>query len=145
VFNRNFFTDFKAALGPDHVIKEFAKCNFDGIRAHLDQEREKKKLIPKEEREAQKAREAEQKLKYCFAIVDGALTKVANTLIEPPGLFRGRGEHPKAGFLKPRVMPEDITLNLGHGAPVPPCPIPGHSWGNIVTNQVCCVLCALRG
>ncbi|KFK31828.1 hypothetical protein AALP_AA6G163700 [Arabis alpina] len=33
--------------------------------------------------------------KYQWAIVDGVTEKVGNFNIEPPGLFRGRGEHPK--------------------------------------------------
>jgi DNA topoisomerase-1 len=28
IFNRNFWDDFKAALGPDSVVKDFAKCDF---------------------------------------------------------------------------------------------------------------------
>ena len=31
--------------------------------------------------------------------------------MEPPGLFRGRGNHPKQGMLKKRTMPEDIIVN----------------------------------
>jgi len=30
---------------------------------------------------------------------------------EPPGLFRGRGEHPKQGTVKRRIMPEDVIIN----------------------------------
>lgn len=33
--------------------------------------------------------------------------------MEPPGLFRGRGEHPKMGKVKKRVYPRDITINIG--------------------------------
>jgi DNA topoisomerase-1 len=91
--------------------------------------------MSKEEKEARKLDEEKKKLKYAYAVVDGTLMKVANTLIEPPGLFRGRGEHPKAGLLKPRVMPEDVTLNIGEDAPVPECPIEGHSWGRIIHNH----------
>jgi DNA topoisomerase I len=32
---------------------------------------------------------------YLHAIVDGAKEKMANFVIEPPTLFKGRGEHPK--------------------------------------------------
>lgn len=47
-------------------------------------------------------------------------------MVEPPGLFLGRGDHPKAGELKRRVMPEDVTLNLDEDAPVPLCPLKGY-------------------
>jgi DNA topoisomerase I len=43
---------------------------------------------------------------YLHAIVDGAKEKMANFVIEPPTLFKGRGEHPKAGLLKARIRPE---------------------------------------
>ncbi|CAB1349726.1 unnamed protein product [Coregonus sp. 'balchen'] len=32
--------------------------------------------------------------------------------VEPPGLFRGRGEHPKMDTLKVSIQPEDITINM---------------------------------
>jgi DNA topoisomerase-1 len=47
--------------------------------------------------------------------------RLANFRIEPPGLFRGRGEHPKMGLLKKRVPPEEITINIGEGVPVRLC------------------------
>lgn len=33
--------------------------------------------------------------------------------MEPPGLFRGRGDHPKMGQYKRRIYPRDITINIG--------------------------------
>jgi len=48
---------------------------------------------------------------------------VGNFRVEPPGLFRGRGEHPKMGRLKKRILPKDVIINLGEKAPVPPSPI----------------------
>ncbi|RHY64161.1 hypothetical protein DYB30_009307 [Aphanomyces astaci] len=35
MFTKNFFADFKASLGKNHVIKDIKKCNFDKIQAHL--------------------------------------------------------------------------------------------------------------
>ena len=34
---------------------------------------------------------------YGLCKVDGHIQKVGNFRIEPPGLFRGRGDHPKQG------------------------------------------------
>ena len=58
------------------------------------------------------------------------LVQVGNFRVEPPGLFRGRGEHPKMGRLKVRVYPSDITINIGEGATVPPVPemYKGQKW-----------------
>ena len=36
------------------------------------------------------------------------------------------------GTVKRRVMPEAIRINCGFEARVPPCPVPGHHWGEIV-------------
>ena len=41
-------------------------------------------------------------------------------MVEPPGLFMGRGAHPLRGSWKPRVDAPDVTLNLDKDAPVPP-------------------------
>ena len=41
------------------------------------------------------------------------LLQVGNFRVEPPGLFRGRGEHPKMGKVKTRIFPRDIVINIG--------------------------------
>jgi DNA topoisomerase-1 len=51
--------------------------------------------------------------------------------MEPPGTFRGRGEHPKMGKLKSRVLPEQVSLNCSECAAIPICPVPGHAWGDV--------------
>lgn len=48
---------------------------------------------------------------FGFCIIDGHKQKIGNFKIEPPGLFRGRGNHPKQGMLKRRVMPKDVSIN----------------------------------
>ena len=71
---------------------------------------------------------------FLYAIVDGRKEKVGNFRIEPPGLFRGRGSHPKTGKLKTRVLPEQVTLNLGVDAKIPEPP-QGHKWAAVVHDQ----------
>jgi DNA topoisomerase I len=68
-------------------------------------------------------------------MVDVRTERMGGYVIEPPTLFRGRGQHPKNGFLKPRTYPEDVTLNLAMDAPVPRCDIPGRGWKEIVHNN----------
>jgi DNA topoisomerase-1 len=72
--------------------------------------------------------------KYLYAMVDGRKEKVGNFRIEPPALFRGRGNHPKTGKLKTRVLPEQVTLNLGVDAKIPEPPA-GHKWAAVVHDQ----------
>jgi Eukaryotic DNA topoisomerase I, DNA binding fragment len=54
--------------------------------------------------------------------------QVGNFRVEPPGLFRGRGEHPKMGRIKRRIYPKDIVINIGKGVPVPKHPFPDQHW-----------------
>lgn len=49
--------------------------------------------------------------------MDNHRERIANFKIEPPGLFRGRGNHPKMGMLKRRIMPEDIIINCSKWVP----------------------------
>ena len=49
---------------------------------------------------------------------------------EPPSLFRGRGEHPKQGMIKRRIMPEDVTINCSKDSKIPKAP-DGHKWKKV--------------
>ncbi|RVW38872.1 DNA topoisomerase 1 beta [Vitis vinifera] len=112
-------------------------------------------LLLLKEKKALKEEKLKQEDKYMWAVVDGVKEKlfvpciahifkirwphrdalipfkVGNFRVEPPGLFRGRGEHPKMGKLKKRICPSDITINIGKEAPVPECPIPGERWKEV--------------
>lgn len=118
-----------------------------------------------------KAERDKAELKYTTAVMDGRVekvrspaellsrhltrrTQVGNFRVEPPGLFRGRGEHPKMGMIKVRaawlssvcvpcgpnlprqrrIQAEDIIINIGKDSPVP-APPPGHSWKAVIHNQ----------
>jgi DNA topoisomerase I len=131
IFIKNFFTDFKAVLGKKHKVKEFTKCDFGPIRAHLNEQKVIRKAITEEERKTNKDERNQALFQYGYAIVDGHLEKVGNFNMEPPGAFRGRGEHPKMGKLKSRVLPEQVSLNVSECSAVPRCLVAGHSWGDV--------------
>ena len=57
--------------------------------------------------------EAEKKYVHCT--IDGRKEKLGNFRVEPPGLFRGRGEHPKKGTLK--VSRRILTRPLSCASP----------------------------
>lgn len=104
-FNRNFFRDWTKVLkksGKDKVIKDLSKCDFLPIARHLESDRAKKKEEKKNTKVKKQLKQEKDALNeiYGFAIVDGYREKVANFKVEPPGLFRGRGAHPKTGTLK---------------------------------------------
>ncbi len=142
IFIKNFFNDFKAILGKNHIIKDFKKCDFEPIRKHLNEQKMVKKAITDEERKMNKNVKNEAMFKFGYSLVDNHLEKVGNYNMEPPGAFRGRGEHPKMGKLKQRVDPEQVMLNLSECAPVPKCHVPGHSWGKISHNPTVQWLCS---
>lgn len=62
--------------------------------------------------------------------------------MEPPGLFRGRGEHPKTGCLKTRCVPESVTINISEDACPPSCDMPGHAWNSIRHDPSVTWLCS---
>jgi len=138
-FNENFFNDFRALLKSTpslyKKVTKFEKCDFSKIHAFLEERKEKKKNRTKEEKQAEKEEKEKIAAKYGFALVDGHKVKIGNYRVEPPGLFLGRGAHPKTGRIKKRIMPEDVTINIGGNAEVPECPVAGHKWGSVVHNN----------
>lgn len=134
-FVANFFRDWRALLGKKHLITDVSHCDFSKIKEHLDRERElKKEKKSAEVRKAAKEEKARLDSLYGFALVDGFRESVGNYKVEIPSLFRGRGEHPKTGSVKKRVMPEDVVINIGRGSKIPSCPIEGHDWKGVIHN-----------
>ena len=143
-FTKNFFEDFKEVLkesggardsnGNKVNIKEFSKCDFKPIFEYYDAERTKKKALSTAEKKAGKAAKDETEAPYLYCTWDGRKQKVGNFRVEPPSLFRGRGEHPKTGRVKKRVKPEQITINIGKEAAVP-APPEGHKWKEVKHDQ----------
>jgi len=66
----------------------------------LEAEKAKKKELTGAQKKQLKAEKDVAEDKYKTCLLDGRKEKVGNFRIEPPGLFRGRGEHPKTGMLK---------------------------------------------
>jgi len=143
-FQKNFFMDFQDILkktggakdpqGNPVEIKEFAKCDFRPIFEYYEKKRAEKKALPPAEKKRLKAEKEALEAPYQYCLWDGRKQKVGNFRIEPPGLFRGRGEHPKTGRVKTRVMPEQVTINIGKEAKVPEPP-PGHHWKEVKHDQ----------
>ena len=69
---------------------------------------------------------------------------MANFNIEPPSIFRGRGEHPHAGKIKSRIVPEYVTINVGLDDPIPACTVKGHAWKKVVYNPEATWLCHFK-
>jgi DNA topoisomerase I len=131
IFQDNFLDDLKKILPQKFQnINNINEIDFSDAFKFVDNET-KQKIIEKERiqnlsKEEKKKwlntkKEEREKLKnfYGKARVDGFEVEVANWLVEPPGLFMGRGLHPLRGRWKPRITPQDVILNLGEDAPVP--------------------------
>ncbi|MEO9295878.1 MAG: DNA topoisomerase I [Nitrososphaera sp.] len=143
VFQSNFLSDLIPMLPEEFRKADLKISDFDFSEAYrladeekVMREREKERLknLPREEKkkiaESKKAERERLKAMYGKAIVDGQEVDIANWLVEPPGLFMGRGQHPLRGRWKPRIRPQDVTLNLSKDAPVPE-----GQWAEIVHDQ----------
>lgn len=135
VFRRNFFSSWREILDKrQHPIRCLESCNFDPIYQWYLGEREKKLSRTKEEKKQLKLEAQKEAEPYKWCIWDGKKEQVANFRVEPPGLFRGRGQHPLMGKLKKRVLPEDVTINIDEFSPIPPPP-EGHKWKEVLHDH----------
>ena len=134
VFQANFLSDFKKLL-PERFtsVRNIDEIDMTEASSLVDKElkiKENEKIriksLTRDERRriSQEKKLEKEKLKaiYGKAKIDGIEVDVANWLVEPPGIFMGRGLHPLRGRWKPRVTPKDVTLNLGQDASVPEGP-----------------------
>ena len=132
VFNKNFFKDWRKTMTEKEkgIIRDLSKCDFSEINEYYKKVSEERKNRSKEEKKAEKLKNEELGKHYGFCTIDGHQEKIGNFRIEPPGLFRGRGEHPKQGMHKYRVMPEDVIINCSKDSDYPEAP-EGHKWKEV--------------
>ncbi|KAL1491087.1 hypothetical protein ABEB36_011737 [Hypothenemus hampei] len=131
-FNKNFFHDWREVMTDKErsKITDLKKCNFKQMHAYFTDLAEKNRNKTKEEKQMLKEKNEALLKEYGFCVIDGHKEKIGNFKIEPPGLFRGRGEHPKMGKLKRRVEAEDIIINCSKDSKIPEPP-PGHRWKEV--------------
>ena len=137
-FNKNFYNDLKKVLPIELKDAKLEDIDMSKIQDYLQVESEKKKNMTKEEKDELKKNNNEIEEPYKYCVIDGAKQKVGNYKIEPPGIFLGRGDHPKSGMIKRRIKPEDITLNLDKEAPIPKINIDSKDemkWGKIIHDN----------
>ncbi|KAJ3532095.1 hypothetical protein NM688_g7475 [Phlebia brevispora] len=138
-FNKNFFEDFLEVLKKNPPrdgtkITKLELCDFRPMFEYFENEKARKKAMSSAEKKEAKAAKDALEAPYTLCTLDGRKEKVGNFRVEPPGLFRGRGDHPKKGKLKLRVRPEDITINIGDGVPIPKPNVPGN-WKAVVHDK----------
>jgi len=134
VFRSNFMSDFVRELPTWCTGARFEDLDFGVLYRKVDAEKAAKESMSKEEKKSlattRKERREALKARFGKAMVDGKEVDIANWLVEPPGLFMGRGQHPLRGKWKPRVQTSDVVLNLGEEAKVPP-----GDWKEIVRDH----------
>jgi DNA topoisomerase-1 len=133
VFQRNFVASLRKRWPDTFGDVKLADIDFSDLKRTADDEKLSK--MPEEKRkqvsaERKKKRE-ELKAKYGTATVDDIEVEVGAYLVEPPGIFMGRGAHPLRGTWKKRVTSNDVELNLDADAPTPE-PMDGGQWKRIV-------------
>ncbi|KEG15324.1 DNA topoisomerase IB, large subunit [Trypanosoma grayi] len=135
IFRRNFFHSWREILDKrKHPIRLLELCDFEPIYQWHLREREKKQNRTREEKKQLKLEAEADAEPYKWCYWDGKKEQVANFRVEPPGLFRGRGQHPMMGKLKKRVRPEDITINIDEFSPIPEPPA-GHRWKEVLHDH----------
>ena len=134
VFQSNFLSDFKKVI-PDRFksVQKIDDIDMSEAFSLVDKEASIKeaekiriKSLTREEKKriSQDKKLEKERLKsiYGKAKIDGIEVEVANWLVEPPGIFMGRGLHPLRGRWKPRITAKDVILNLDEDASVPEGP-----------------------
>merc|ERR1711971_867842 len=131
-FNKNFFGCWRKVMNEKEKekIRDLSKCDFPEMNSYWKSYSQARKDRSKEEKKAEKLKNEELVAHYGFCTIDGHKEKIGNFRIEPPGLFRGRGEHPKQGMLKTRVMPEHVIINCSKDSEYPEPP-EGHKWKEV--------------
>ena len=134
VYRKNFFKEFKKTFKKKLGYTDFDSFDFSDIVGYIEDEKAMEKEKTAREKKAEKEKKKEKDDFYGFAIVDNCKEKILYS-IEPPTLFKTKGNHPKIGVFKPSLLPEDLTINIAISAPVPKCDFVGHAWGGIVHNN----------
>ena len=133
-FNKNFLEDFKQFLPNNITLKSMDDIDISDIKNYIDRKKEEKRNMSKEEKTMLKERQDRIEEPYKYCIIDGAQQKVGNYKIEPPGIFLGRGEHPKLGKIKQRILPEDITINIDKTSSIPKPNVSGN-WKKVIHDN----------
>ncbi|XP_069824648.1 DNA topoisomerase I, mitochondrial-like isoform X1 [Dendropsophus ebraccatus] len=132
IFRDNFFKDWRKEMTLEErmVITDLSKCDFTEMFAYHKRKVEERKSRTKEEKQQLKEENAKLVEEYGYCIMDHHRERIGNFKIEPPGLFRGRGDHPKQGMLKRRILPEDVIINCSKDSKIP-VPPSGHKWKEV--------------
>lgn len=115
------------------VITNFSLCDFSRLVAHLTMLSEKKKARSAKQKAKEKQLREDLKNKYQYFTMNGRQEQINNFMVEPPGLYMGRGDNKNIGKIKARIEPKDVILNCS--ANCRPKAPPGTHWKAIIHDQ----------
>ncbi|KAM8947623.1 DNA topoisomerase 1-like [Pelodytes ibericus] len=132
VFRNNFFVDWRKEMTLEEkmVISDLSKCDFSEMLSYYKGKMEAIKNRSKEDKLIIKEENEKLLQEFGYCLMDHHRERIGNFKIEPPGLFRGRGDHPKQGLLKKRILPEDVIINCSKDSKIP-VPPDGHKWKEV--------------
>ncbi|XP_042562371.1 DNA topoisomerase 1-like [Clupea harengus] len=132
VFRKNFFKDWKKEMTSEEKAKltDLNKCDFNEMNEYFKAQSEARKQMTKDEKLKIKLENERILEEYGFCVMDNHRERIGNFRIEPPGLFRGRGNHPKMGMLKRRIRPQDVIINCSKDSKHPKPPH-GSKWKDV--------------
>ena len=121
IFISNFLRDFTKKIMYKNEVESINEIDFSNFNKILERERKDKENKDLKKKLSEKRKIEREKLKdeFGYAEVDDQNYEVSNWMVEPPGLFMGRGKHPLRGRWKPRTRKSEVTLNLDQKAKVP--------------------------
>lgn len=133
-FQKNFLSSLREQWSD--IFADVTITDIDWREMVAIAQTEKLANLPEEKRKElsaqRKIQREELKTKYGHAQVDDHTVEIGAYLIEPPGIFMGRGLHPLRGRWKPRVFSYEVTLNLDEDAPTPDAP---HGKWNAIVHE----------
>ena len=137
-FQKNFAKTFlkNVPAGMPKTFPQGYEKTIEAMRAENELIKEAKKLAnTKEAREAKKLENEKIKKEYGVVYLDGVEQQIGGYVLEPEGVYVGRGKCPMNGMWKWAIQPEDVTINyIGDKSKIPQPPA-GHQWKAIVENR----------
>ena len=89
---KNFTESFLALFDKSLGATSLDDFDFSAIKQHLEKQREIRLARSTEDKKREQAEKAEADAKFKTCLYNNRVEKVSNFIVEPPGIFRGRGE-----------------------------------------------------
>jgi len=133
-FTKNYMNDLKMYLTSNNkkIIKNISNINWKNFLKVV--EKEKPDNLSEKQKYERKCKNKNIDIVHGFAMVNGFQEKVSSgKIVEPAGIFMGRGKNPNRGKIKKIIRPSDVIINIGKKAEVPKPPV--GKWKQVVHDH----------